>query len=133
MPKISQTEFRAILEQEREGMLDRWAQEEWWKQKAKRNNWQARPTAWDLNCGGCEDFAVAVEKQVPDVELIWGEEAGYGEALSGGLADHMYICWQGRYYDAQELDGVDDPLQLPLARGVTRTAAEREGSVDGMS
>lgn len=120
---IGPSRFRAVLEEERDRVIERWSGEDWWKAEARRRSWGKTPTAWDVNNGGCEDFALAVHERVPETLYTWGADAGYGEPLGGGLADHMFLTWRGRHYDAQAIDGVSDPKDLPIARGEPRPKA----------
>ena len=101
------------------------------------------PSYYDINCGGCEDFAVEVVKRLggssDELFEIGAEElmheGGDGfdwKLLSNywnikghpdlskkslddlGLGGHVWITHQKRHYDAECPDGVDNFLDLPL-------------------
>ena len=71
-----------------------------------------------INCGGCEDFALEVQEEFPAVEVMWGDEIPkeFPKKLtkSDNIAYHCFMKFNGRYYDAEEPEGVKKPYQLPL-------------------
>lgn len=104
-----------------------------------------RPSAWDINCGWCEEWAVEAirrlggdpfAKHISDkdphaIDLAALKTRKFG--LPRGIFDdvaHVVLFLDGRFYDAQDLAGVDDPRQLQVVRGVTREAflASQQGS-----
>lgn len=113
-------QLRALTEQ----MLDEIHATGWWTtREGKRVRiTNERPTAWDINDGRCEE---------------WGERAlrivgGEGFWLDNFIdvdqypvddmppIDHYVLRLEGRFYDSQHPDGVDDVMQLDFVRGVTR-------------
>lgn len=75
------------------------------------------PTTWDINNGECEDWANRVALRVKATEVVWLDE--FDEEVS-----HCAALIDGRWYDAECLDGVDDWQDLPLVRNKGRTREE---------
>lgn len=76
--------------------------------------WGIHP--FDINNGCCEEFAEIIEAEVNGARMEWGR--GF-EALFTSKHDpdsHCYIVFAGKYYDAEEPYGVDNPVKLPLYR-----------------
>ncbi len=73
-----------------------------------RTQGHINPTAWDINNGWCEEFAMAAIDAIPgaDMEDLYDE---YDLA-------HYAVVIDGRYYDAEAITGVDNPHELPIAR-----------------
>jgi hypothetical protein len=104
------------------------------------------PSAYEINNGLCEDFAQAVIGQfggeTDGLSMYWGDELsadgeGYEwdvELLSehypaskpthgldwadirGDIPNHAWIILDGRHYDAECPEGVDNLFELPLVR-----------------
>lgn len=76
----------------------------------KRPEFRKRtPTPEDINCGFCAFFALAVARAVPQVKVPAWEGDDFG--------DHIFIEWNGRYYDATHVEGVDrweDIVGIPV-------------------
>jgi hypothetical protein len=66
-------------------------------------------TIYDINNGMCDQWAIAVEKLIPNAQAIWLEDLGVD-------IPHMVILYEGRYYDADVPQGVDDPKDLPISK-----------------
>jgi hypothetical protein len=71
--------------------------------------------AWDINCGWCENWATAASDKYGG-EPEWLDQI---DPLFSSL-NHCILIKDGRYYDSQHPDGVDDLNQLDLVRGVSR-------------
>lgn len=108
-----------VLREERDKLLRILREEGFYYERIKRFD----ATTWDVNCGYCEDFAEAVVKRIPSAEIKWLDEED--ENIS-----HCVVVYQGKYYDAECLEGVEDWHNLPLVKnkGETRdlVLAERE-------
>lgn len=65
-------------------------------------------TPYKINCGMCEDFANDVQDLVPGAEGFWGDELTepYEDFYQYGY--HHIIRYNGKYYDSQHPQGVDD-------------------------
>jgi len=66
----------------------------------------AWPTTWDVNNGLCIEFADRVVREVPEAIVRHDE----GPAAMG----HWFVEFQGRFYDAESLEGVGYYWQLPI-------------------
>jgi hypothetical protein len=77
------------------------------------------PTPWDINNGWCEEYANDVQTIAPSVDVVW---------LDGLLGDdapaHCAILYQGRFYDAECISGVDDVHELPIFQERPRLTEE---------
>jgi len=102
------------------------------------------PSAYEINNGLCEDFAQAVIAELggesETLSMYWGDEftldgyewdAGllarhwpgsvpthgldWGD-LRGFVPVHAWIIFEGRHYDAECPEGVDNLFELPLVR-----------------
>ena len=72
---------------------------------------------YDINNGQCEEFAAAVKDRLPEAEAIWADdlrEKSMFDGIDTWLDDHCFIRFQGRYYDAEEPEGVSSPDLLPF-------------------
>lgn len=103
-------DLRQILIEERDKLLAEMRMYGFFLDRAKRFD----ATTWDINNGHCEDFADAVESRCPSVSVIWLED-------SEPSLNHCVIRFQGRYYDAECIDGVEHPSQLPIAMNMSKT------------
>lgn len=67
--------------------------------------------AYDINRGMCENFAESIEELVPGAVAAWGDTL-LGEDYVDDDFDrygyHCVIVYEGRYYDSQHPQGVDD-------------------------
>jgi hypothetical protein len=80
--------------------------------RIRRSGWPdhpGRPVPWDINRGRCVDWARLVCTGVPGAVM-----AEWDDPQSGML--HTYIVLDGRYYDAECLDGARDVTGLPCLR-----------------
>jgi len=82
--------------------------------------------AKDINYGLCHKFAEYVLREVNEegfaASAIWGCDTDPG---LDALGCHCFVIHEGRYYDSEALDGVDDPYDLPFYK---RMAKEKESS-----
>lgn len=60
------------------------------------------PRACDINGGECDTFADRVKAHFPEVEF---RDSPLG---------HRWMYWNGRHYDAEVPNGVEDPAKLPF-------------------
>jgi hypothetical protein len=65
---------------------------------------------YDINCGGCEDWANDAFNLLKDTHKveIWATPYFYAKTT------HSFIRVDGKFYDAECLDGVDDHTELPI-------------------
>jgi GNAT superfamily N-acetyltransferase len=82
-----------------------------------------RPTAWDINNGHCEEWAEEASRRLGgypvDLAALKYEMFGLPEGIFEDVA-HVVLLLRGKFYDAQDPQGVSDPRQLHLVRGVPR-------------
>jgi len=79
----------------------------WWKGSGEERQYVNEPaTAWDVNCGDCENW-------VQLAQMKYGGEECW-------LDDHVVLLLHGRYYDSQHPKGVDDWHDLDVVRQVSR-------------
>jgi hypothetical protein len=102
------------------------------------------PIPYDVNCGGCEDFAMAVLSRLeqatglapgtllrvsalPDgseVEMFWLEELE--ELAEVDPPNHCILRFDGRFYDAERPEGCARVTELPIFTGRSRELALAE-------
>ena len=80
------------------------------------NEWLAAndlSAAIEVNSGLCEEFATDLSERLPGSEVVYTENYvdWDSEDYPGG---HAWVEFQGKYYDAECLDGVSDWLSLPF-------------------
>ena len=75
------------------------------------------PTTWDINNGRCDDFAEAVAARVAGAESV--PASGFGADLA-----HQVVLFGGRFYDAECHGGVQNLMDLPIAKNSGRSRAE---------
>lgn len=69
----------------------------------------------DINAGNCYDFGRNVVEimNIPGLEVIWGDSVD--ESMAAGDS-HAVLRYEGRYYDAEHPDGVDDIRNITYFR-----------------
>jgi len=68
-------------------------------------------SAYEVNNGCCEEWGYEVLEALADFPCM----VGYWETdVDQAHSSHVFIEIDGRWYDAECLDGVDDYMQLPL-------------------
>lgn len=82
----------------------------WFYASPRPTNW---PLPWDINNGWCEEFAVRAAQKIggDDYETtyeLWIDD------LEDDAPAHCVLVHNGRYYDAECLDGVNDWHDLPI-------------------
>jgi hypothetical protein len=111
------------------------SREEWDRQYQKSNAYPYPKTVWDINNGHCENFAEALEAAFPGGEVLdlgdlyindtrylppgfdtWDDKAKTDWIYSEDLPSHMVYRYQGKYYDAQNPEGVTDWARLDVMR-----------------
>jgi hypothetical protein len=65
---------------------------------------------YDINCGDCYEWAERVFEELKDTHQIEIWEVPYGM----GDTCHAFLKINGKFYDAEALDGVDDYSNLPI-------------------
>jgi hypothetical protein len=91
-------DIRPILEQVTEQILERIRRVGFDYEGVRRFD----PIVWDINNGWCEEWAYAASEIIPGSFPSWVDE------------DHCVLVYEGRFYDADCLDGVDDVNELPM-------------------
>ncbi len=74
------------------------------------------PIPWDINCGWCDEFADRVAMLMDGAESLWDDALCTDEEVAE-YGIHAFVRYEGRYYDSECLDGVDDFRKLPIYRG----------------
>lgn len=69
-------------------------------------------TPEDINNGSCDAFARTVERDFPGARAAWDYQLDRTKD-SGFYCCHMLVEYEGRYYDAERPDGVEDWKDLP--------------------
>jgi hypothetical protein len=133
--KASPAKQVRILSAVTEQIKDEMQRVGWWgwtgKERVRRYD---RPTAWDINDGWCEEWAGAAEAalggEAVDLAALRYEKFGLPDGVFEDVA-HTALLLRGRFYDAQDIEGVDDPRQLQLVRGVSRAQFVRASRKKG--
>ena len=68
-------------------------------------------TPYSINGGMCEEFALFVADRVAGAVMIDSEQLN-----DLNLYGHVWILYDGRYYDSETPLGVSDPYDLPFFR-----------------
>ncbi len=73
---------------------------------------------YEINCGNCEEFAADVIDALGMVEgdtitALWHDEMPDCTAQENVWWSHKFIRFQGRYYDSECPEGVDEWRELP--------------------
>ena len=71
-------------------------------------------TPYYINCGRCDYFAAEVIRRLGAGDVFWHDEmldCTESEAIHWA---HCFICYEGRYYDAECSGGVDEWRDLPV-------------------
>ena len=104
-------------------------------QYQKSNTFPYPRTVWDINNGHCENFAEALRAAFPGGDVVdlgdlyindkrflprdfdaWDAEAKTEWIYAQDLPAHVVYHYQGKYYDAQNPDGVADWARLDVMR-----------------
>lgn len=132
---------RAVLHKVTQDILDRMQRDGWFYGESREPR-HDRPTPWHINCGWCDEWAeLAAERTGGTAHDLAGDvrlqahiaqqegmlpvpqptEADWSryEDLIDAMPCHTVLLLDGRYYDSQHPDGVDDPSQLDLVCGVS--------------
>jgi hypothetical protein len=94
-----------------------------------------------INDGDCDSFAVDVARRLPGAVALWDHEADV-DGETSHYRRHAFVAYQGRFYDADHPDGVDDwrqmkefrrnrPVQMPTAEEVRDLHREAERVIAG--
>ncbi len=81
-------------------------------------------TPYDINNGGCEDWANEVldaMRTSSHMVGLWATDWDHADS------SHIFIEIDQRFYDAERLEGADDYMQLPL---FAKWQAEHPGQVE---
>ncbi|XAI97110.1 hypothetical protein [Dolichospermum phage Dfl-JY45] len=111
---MTESDVAARLRAVTETVLDEMQRAGWFLEASRVRQFD-RPTEWDINCGWCEDWAMAA------AEAVGGEVVDLGDlGMDPDEWSHIILVRNGRFYDAQDPDGVEELEALHLVRGVTR-------------
>lgn len=87
-----------------------------WYPVGQRQRSGGRPIAWDINCGSCEEWARLAVKRVGG-KAYWLDQI---MNVDPEEVSHCVLVLGGRFYDAQNPEGVDSIHDLDVARHVSR-------------
>jgi hypothetical protein len=126
--KYAQTDnFTLNLTELREKYLDNMSQKGWFPEYGGKIS-HDRPKPYDINCGDCRPFGMNIEHKIPGAQQVWSsdmpdyqgpqfddndnERSDYDP--DDPSADHTFIKYNGKYYDAECVDGVCNWRELPI-------------------
>jgi hypothetical protein len=111
-----------VLRSVTERMLDDMELTGWWTTRDGRSGLvlDERPVAWDINCGECETWAEMAASLTGGKALWLDTILDVDPDETDLLVNHCVLVLDGRYYDSQHPDGVDDVRDLDYMRGVKR-------------
>lgn len=111
---MSGSEVVAQLRAVTEDILDEMQRAGWYLEASRVRQFD-RPTEWDINCGWCEDWAMAA------ADAVGGDVVDLADlGMDPDEWSHYILVRAGRFYDAQDPEGVESIDALHLVRGVTR-------------
>lgn len=116
MSAVAVDHVGAALRQVTEHVLGEMQTGGWFAGTARARSFE-RPIAWDINSGWCEEWAERAQSAVGG-EIVWLDQVGFDPLEFA----HAVLDLDGRFYDAQHPDGVDELNALHLVRGTTRSA-----------
>lgn len=97
-------ELRRVLDQVTQEILERMRRDGFVYKGVLRHD----PTVWDINNGFCEDWALRA------AELLRNRGQRAVTAWIDPDVDHCVLCYDGKFYDADCPDGVDQWGELPM-------------------
>ena len=120
--RLSKQEFREILIRTRDDLLRHMRKDGFYVWKHGRHVRSHSPITWDINAGLCEEFMATVIRKVAALVRQPGDvRNNYIVAGSAGVREfdmpdyaHTAVKFNGRIYDAECIEGVDDWRKLPL-------------------
>jgi hypothetical protein len=110
---MTTSDFETVLVEETEALLDDMRQRGFFY----RGELRFDPTTWDINNGRCDDFAEAVAARTVGAESV--PASGFGADLA-----HQVVLFGGRFYDAECHKGVQNLMDLPIAKNSGRLHAD---------
>jgi len=90
-----------------------------WENLRANRGYEGDPTAWDINCGYCEEWAEHAAKRFGG-EAVWMDKINPNFGDDGLSVRHCVLILNGRYYDSQHPDGVDSPWDMDIVNDVSR-------------
>lgn len=71
-------------------------------------------TPYKINDGNCEDWAYDVKKRIGSDHAVevWETVFDYADT------SHVFLCIDGKFYDAECPEGVDDAMELPIFKKI---------------
>ncbi len=81
------------------------------------------PTAREINCGWCDDWANAAEAAVGG-QVFWLEDLDPDRLTEFPDMSHCVLYLNGLWYDSQTVYGVSHPQELPIVRCVPHPEEE---------
>jgi len=131
----TRAEVRRVLTQLNDRTLRQMQSSGW---RSRHQGRHSAPTAWDINDGGCEEWAgeavgllgaktgrSAATYAFAEFESDWLEAEGLPPVTVDEDDDsrdhdiaHTVLSYEGRWFDAQHPDGVDTLSELSISRGV---------------
>jgi len=107
---MNEKEFQAILIEERDLLLERMTAD---------LKYPMAITTWDINNGHCDEFVEAVLHR-GDVPDLWDVTSDWDKCE----ADHIFLKWNEKFYDAECIEGVEDYHDLPIFKNQGKTREE---------
>jgi hypothetical protein len=84
--------------------------------RAVLSSWGQPP--YVISCGDCDVFAEVVRESLPGSKVLWLDELpGKFEHIA-----HAVLLFAGKYYDAENPEGVADPGDLKIVKHSCDTA-----------
>ena len=126
--KYSQEDnFSQNITELRDKYLDNMRERGWFPEYGGEISYES-PKPYDINCGDCRPFGMDVENKIPGSELVWSSDMPdfQGPQFDDEFnerdvydpddpeADHAFIKYNGKYYDAECVDGVCNWRELPI-------------------
>jgi len=124
-PRVSAAERTRILREITESVKDEMQRTGWWTDDEQGRPVERfdRPSEWDINNGMCEEWAETAERRLggeaADLAYLRYEKFGLPADIFEDVS-HIVLLLDGRFYDAQDPQGVSDPRKLHLIRRVSR-------------
>ena len=91
-------ELQRTLDRVTEEILDVMRRDGFWY----RGQWRRDPLVWDINNGWCDAWADRASDLIPGAFPVWVD------------TEHCVLVYNGRFYDADCLQGVTDYKELPM-------------------
>lgn len=78
---------------------------------------------YEINNGLCDEWANEVMEQLRNTDYkveLWETPFGFADTI------HVFVMIDGKFHDAECLDGVEDHMQLPIFARMAEAGAKRQ-------